>query len=293
LTEVLLCFYDKNNILTKHTFYNYTWFNYGTWKADLLLTGENNNVYHGPAVYTNYYNGVTLAEKLGIKKVYFLNYDYVLKNPTFIDDISLILNQKKAYVGVKEEQEGETVITYFLATDPKFYLNHFPQIQNAQEYDSLMIEWDSESNGLENLTYCTFQKSKNQIYWENQETFINLIENNFDHKNYSRVEYFSILTVKNHPEQFAVFLSVANLIDNRDIEIAVYEDDKMLFDETVKVTHKLSWFRQVVFNPEKTYKVYYSAFDRYNQNLVETKKIIINKEYFENQLPKNGFLTLL
>ena len=287
------CVYDKNNILTKHTFYNYTWFNYGTWKADLLLTGENNNVYHGPAVYTNYYNGVTLAEKLGIKKVYFLNYDYVLKNPTFIDDISLILNQKKAYVGVKEEQEGETVITYFLATDPKFYLNHFPQIQNAQEYDSLMIEWDSESNGLENLTYCTFQKSKNQIYWENQETFINLIENNFDHKNYSRVEYFSILTVKDHPEQFAVFLSVANLIDNRDIEIAVYEDDKMLFDETVKVTHKLSWFRQVVFNPEKTYKVYYSAFDRYNQNLVETKKIIINKEYFENQLPKNGFLTLL
>ena len=287
------CVYDKNNILTKHTFYNYTWFNYGTWKADLLLTGENNNVYHGPAVYTNYYNGVTLAEKLGIKKVYLLNYDYVLKNPTFIDDISLILNQKKAYVGVKEEQEGETVITYFLATDPKFYLNHFPQIQNAQEYDSLMVEWESESNGLENLTYCTFQKSKNQIYWENQEIFVNLIENNFEHKNYSRVEYFSLLTVKDYPDQFAIFLSVANSIDNRDIEIAVYEDDKMLFDETVKVTHKLSWFRQVTFDPEKTYKVYYMAFDRYNQELIEEKKIIVNKEYFENQLPKNGFLTLL
>ena len=287
------CVYDKNNILTKHTFYNYTWFDYGTWKADLLLTGENNNVYHGPAVYTNYYNGVALAEKLGIKKVYLLNYDYVLKNPTFIDDISLILNQKKAYVGVKEEQEGETVITYFLATDPKFYLNHFPQIQNAQEYDSLMVEWESESNGLENLTYCTFQQSKNQIHWENQKTFVNLIENNFEHKNYSRVEYFSLLVVKDHPEQFAVFLSVANSIDNRDIEIAVYEDDKMLFDETVKVTHKLSWFRQVTFDPEKTYKVYYMAFDRYNQELIEEKKIIVNKEYFENQLPKNGFLTLL
>ena len=287
------CVYDKNNILTKHTFYNYTWFDYGTWKADLLLTGENNNVYHGPAVYTNYYNGVALAEKLGIKKVYLLNYDYVLKNLTFIDDISLILNQKKAYVGVKEEQEGETVITYFLATDPKFYLNHFPQIQNAQEYDSLMVEWESESNGLENLTYYTFQQSKNQIHWENQKTFVNLIENNFEHKNYSRVEYFSLLVVKDHPEQFAVFLSVANSIDNRDIEIAVYEDDKMLFDETVKVTHKLSWFRQVTFDPEKTYKVYYMAFDRYNQELIEEKKIIVNKEYFENQLPKNGFLTLL
>jgi glycosyltransferase involved in cell wall biosynthesis len=287
------CVYDKNNLLTKHTFYNYTWFDYGTWKVGLWLTGENNNVYHGPSVYTNYYNGAALAEKLGIKKIYFLNYDYHLKNTSYIDDVSLILNQKKAYAGIKEEQEGETVITYFLASDPKFYLNHFPQIQSAQEYDSLMDEWGSESNGLENLTYCIFQKSKNQIYWEKQDAFFKLIEDNFEHKDYSRVEYFSIISVKDNPEQFAVFLNVSNSTDNRDIEIAVYEDDNMLFDETVKVTHKISWFRQVTFNPEKTYKVYYAAFDRYNQALVEEKKIIIDKEYFENQLPKNGYLTLL
>ncbi len=286
------CVYDKNNLLTKHTFYNYTWFDYDTWKVGLWLTGENNNVYHGPSVYTNYYNGAALAEKLGIKKVYFLNYDYVLKDSTFIDNISLILNQKKAYVGIKEEQEGETVITYFLATEPNFYLNHFPLVQTSKEYDNLMVKWNSESNGLENLTYCALQKSKNQIYWEKQETFSNLIENNFKHKNYSRVEYFSVLSVKDYSNQFAVFLSVANSTDNRDIEIAVYEDDKMLFDETVKVTHKLSWFRQVTFNPEKIYKIYYMAFDRYNQALVEEKKIIIDKEYFENQLPKNGVLTL-
>ena len=286
------CVYDKNNLLTKHTFYNYTWFDYNTWKVGLWLTGENNNVYHGPSVYTNYYNRAALAKNLGIKKIYFLNYDYVLKNSTFIDDVSLILNQKKAYVGIKEEQEGETVITYFLATEPKFYLNHFPLVQTPKEYDDLMVGWRSESNGLENLTYCALQKSKNQIYWEKQETFSDLIENNFEHKDYSRVEYFSVLPVKDHPEQFAVFLNIANSVDSRDIEIAVYEDDKMLFDETVKVTHKLSWFRQVTFNPEKTYKVYYMAFDRYNQALVEEKKIIIDKEYFENQLSKNGVLTL-
>jgi hypothetical protein len=35
------------------------------------------------------------------------------------------------------------------------------------------------------------------------------------------------------------------------------------------------------------------AFDRYNQNLVESKQIIIDKQYFENQLPKNGLLTLI
>jgi hypothetical protein len=286
------CIYDKNNLLTKHTFYQYTWFDFNSWRVDLMLTGENNDVYHGPSVYTNYYNGAALAKDLGIKKLYFLNYDYHLKNTSYIDNISLILNNKKAYVGLREEQEGNTIITYFLAAEPKFYLDHFPLVKTAKEYDNLMIKWGSESNGLENLTYHTFNQDKDKTYWEDKLNFTKLIEENFEHKDYSRVEYFSVLPVKDHPEQFAIFLSVANSVDSRDIEIAVYEDDKMLFDETVKVTHKLSWFRQVTFNPEKTYKVYYMAFDRYNQALVEEKKIIIDKEYFENQLSKNGVLTL-
>ena len=287
------CIYDKNNLLTKHTFYQYTWFDFDSWKVDLMLTGEDNDVYHGPSVYTNYYNAASLAKDLGIKKLYFLNYDYHLKNASYIDNISLILNNKKAYVGLREEQEGNTIITYFLASEPKFYLDHFPLVQTSKEYDDLMIKWGSESNGLENLTYHTFNQDKDKIYWEDKLNFTKLIDENFEHKDYSRVEYFSVLPVKDHPEQFAVFLSIANSTDNRDIEIAVYEDDKMLFDETVKVTHRLSWFRQVTFDPKKTYKVYYMAFDRYNQALVEEKKIIIDKEYFENQLSKNGVLTLL
>jgi glycosyltransferase involved in cell wall biosynthesis len=55
------CIYDNNNLLTKHTFYSYTWFDYSSWRVDLMLSGENNDVYHGPAVYTNYYNAAALA----------------------------------------------------------------------------------------------------------------------------------------------------------------------------------------------------------------------------------------
>jgi hypothetical protein len=156
-----------------------------------------------------------------------------------------------------------------------------------------MVEWDSESNGLENLTYHTFNQDKDKIYWEDKLNFTELIENNFEHKDYSRVEYFSILPIKDYPEQFAVFLSIANSTDNRDIQITVYEDSRILFDETVKVTHRLSWFRQVLFNPDKTYKIHYKAFDRYNQDLIEQKEITVDEHYFKNQLPKNGYLTLL
>lgn len=286
------CIYDNNNLLTKHTFYQYTWFDYEGWKVDLMLTGENNDVYHGPSVYTNYYNAASLSKDLGIKKLYFLNYDYYLSNPKFLDDISLILNQKKSYVGLRKEQEGNTVITYFLASEPNFYLEHFPLIKNANEYDDLMIKWGSKSNGLENLTYHTLYQDKDQVYWEDESNFIKLIDANFEHKDFSRVEYFSVLPIKEHQNQFAVFLSISNSTDSRDIEIIVYEDDLILFNEVIKVLGKVSWFRQVMFNPEKTYKIYYTAFDSCDQSIVEDKKIIIDKEYFQNQLPKNGLLTL-
>ena len=287
------CIYDKNNILTNHTFYGYTWFDYGSWKVDLLLAGENNDIYHGPAVYTNYYNAATLAERLGIKKIYFLNYDYYLKNTEFLNNISRILNSKKAYFGIKEELEGSTVITFFLATNPKFYLDHMPLIKTRQEYDQLMLKWDSKSNGLENLTYCAFTKSKDQIHWEEETTFINLIADNFEHKDFSRVEYFSVIQVKDHPEQFAVFLNVSNLTDSRDIIIDVYEDEERLLTETIQIKYKVSWFRQVVFNPEKTYRVHYHSYDRHTKALVESKEVVVDSIYFDNQLVKNGFLTLL
>ena len=59
--------------------------------AFVNLRGEGNDVYHGPTCYTNYYNGASLAMKLGIEKVYFLNYDYIIKNDAYLDNVSSIL----------------------------------------------------------------------------------------------------------------------------------------------------------------------------------------------------------
>jgi hypothetical protein len=285
--------YDKNNILTKHTFYDYTWFDYGSWRVDLILTGEDNDIYHGPSVYTNYYNAASLAHNLGIKKLYYLNYDYILKDTSYIDYVSSILDYKKSYVGVKSEKEGDTVITYFLATNPEFYLNNFPLIHNAEQYDQLMYDWDSESNGLENLTYHNLQRSKEKVYWESEEKFLSLIKEHFTHKDFSRVEYFSVVEVKDHPEQFAIFLSIANSTDNRNIKIQILEDDKVLSEDVLEIVSKVSWFIQIFHNIEKTYTIKYESYDRSTGNLIEEKQIVVDKKYIEQQLPLNGYLTLL
>ena len=118
------CVYDKNNILTKHTFYSQSRYSEDNFFAFVNLRGEGNDVYHGPTCYTNYYNGVALANGLGMKKVYLLNYDYVLKNDAYLDNVSSTLDTKSAYFGdMPNNQEGHCVTTFFMGIKPNFYLD--------------------------------------------------------------------------------------------------------------------------------------------------------------------------
>ena len=98
------------------------------------MRGEDNDVYHGPTCYTNYYNGASLAHRLGFEKIYFLNYDYVIKNDAYLDNISSILNTKSAYFGdMPNNPEGHSVTTFFMAVRPNFYLNSTEPINCAAD----------------------------------------------------------------------------------------------------------------------------------------------------------------
>ena len=110
------------------------------------LRGEGNNRYHGPTVYTNYYNGAALANKLGFNKMYCVNYDYHLKDTTLINNISNILNSKDAYFGNYNANEGPCLYTFFLGANPKFLIDTLPLLENDKQYDSLMTKYGAESN---------------------------------------------------------------------------------------------------------------------------------------------------
>ena len=48
---------DNNNILTKHSFYCNYFHDYPEYHIHVNLRGNDNDVYHGPSCYSNYYNG--------------------------------------------------------------------------------------------------------------------------------------------------------------------------------------------------------------------------------------------
>ena len=274
------CVVDKNNVLTKHTFYSNFYWSSNQYNVNLNLKGENNDVYHGPAVYTNYYNGAALATQLEFKKAYFLNYDYILKDVDGIKNISQILNKNNFYFGKHHPSEGDALYTYFFACKPYSLNSHLNPVSTGKEYDQLSEFYGAESNGLENLFYHIF-KNSGAVYREEEGVFEARSKEIFDHKDFSRVEYFTILPT-NVPNHFVPYFYISNSKDSRTIFYRVYKNSELIIDRILNVDQKLSFWDLIRFDDE--YKIEFKIQDEYTS---ETKEFIIDKEYFNN-LSNNG-----
>ena len=282
------CIFDKNNLLTKHDFYYHCWVDYGHFKVNTILQGEDNDIYHGPAVYTNYYNAASLAKNLGIKKLYFTNYDYILSNPEFINDISIKLNKKKAFVDEREYPEGIVSSTFFMGIQTDLFFNTHEFISTSQEYDNLKNKVGSLSNGYENIFHFTLQPFKNQIHIETAENWDKLIQENFKHNNFSRVEYTTVLPT-NVDNCFAIFYQNSNEVDSRILIVDAFENNQEVFTETININNKFAWYRLYQFGGQEV-TVNFSFYDSHDNKFLTKKTIIINQDYIDNKIQSNGFL---
>jgi glycosyltransferase involved in cell wall biosynthesis len=276
---------DNHNILTKHTYYTNSTLTNDLMKASINLTGEDNDVYHGPTCYTNYYNGCVLAEGLGIKKVYFLNYDYILNDESYINKISSILNSKDAFFGKDHAAEGKQITTWFLGIRPKLFLD-LPKIDNSQQYDNLMHMWGSESNGLENILYHGFKNTPN-IYWEEEEKFQEECVKTFTHKDYSQVEYFTILP-SDIPNHFVPFVQISNSNDSRLLKYTLEKNGKIVNRDEFEIIGKFHVYDIVKFSKDDIFKVTWDTYDLNTKIQLYSKVVIIDENYKDNQISKNG-----
>jgi len=282
------CVYDKNNLLTKHDFYYHCWVDYGHFKVNTILQGEDNDVYHGPAVYTNYYNAASLAQNLGFKKLYFVNYDYILTNPEFIDNISFKLNKNKAFVDERRYSEGEVSSTFFMGIHTDLFFKTHELVSTAKEYDNLKHKVGSLSNGYENIFYFALQPYRNQIHIESAENWDKLISENFKHNNFSRIEYTTVLptNVENH---YAIYYQNSNEVDSRILNISAVENGEEIFSENVNITHKFAWYRLHHFEGQETI-ITFKFYDAHDNKFLSEKTIVVNQDYVDNKLHINGLL---
>ena len=279
-------FYEKNNLLTKHTFYSGYWMYHDQYNTHVNLKGEDNDRYHGPACYTSFYNPATFAKGLGIKKLYYINFDYILKDSSYIDYISKKLNTHDTFFGEYEAQEGKCYYTYFFAAKPEAILRHCNFIETENQYNSLMDKYGAESNGIENLYYHIFKNNINN-YIEPKEKFESDAKKYFEFEDYSMVEYYTILPtdVDNH---FCPWVTISNAKESKNIYYTVEKNGEIIIDRLLEVRGKFSFWDLVKYDLDDNIIVTFDVKDTNTGESVKYHKFNLNKDYFLNTMPNNG-----
>ena len=284
--EVDYVFYEKNNLLTKHTFYSGYWLYHNEYDTYVNLKGEDNDRYHGPACYTSFYNPATFAKGLGIKKLHYINFDYILKDSSYIDYISKKLNNHDTFFGEFNAQEGKCYYTYFFSAKPEAILNNCKFIETEDQYNNLMDEHGSESNGIENLYYHIFKNNKGN-YIEPRDKFEADAEKYFEFEDYSMVEYYTILPtdVDNH---FCPWVTISNAKESKLINYTVIKNNQLIIDRKLEVRGKYSFWDLIKYNLTDKFKVKFEVNDLNTGNHIVTHEFNLDKDYFLNVMPNNG-----
>lgn len=266
--------YDKNNILTKHDFYSTAWWDNAEYRVDLNLKTSGNDTYHGPAVYSNYYNAICLAKGLARKKVICLNFDFVIDKADFINEIARASAGEKGYFCKTKDQEGEILKTVFHVIDSEFFLENFPLIKNDKDYLSWQKRIDSPSNGLENMYFNNLKKHLHSLHLVEMGEYEKRCFGCSKDSN-SQVEYFSILPVKNKENFVAAFFNFPNEKDNRFLELTYKQNQ---FCKKIETKTSLAHF--IEYKSGESFKILVKIYNvDKNGELLSQKEIEFNEEY--------------
>jgi glycosyltransferase involved in cell wall biosynthesis len=273
---------DKNNILVKHDFYSQSWYNTSEYYSLVYIKKEGNDIYHGPAVYTNYYNGINLAHRLGFETSYCHNFDMILK-PEVYERFKQLKGGKCGVFNLNKALEGQTLRTVFHVIGTETFLNNFPLIRDGEKYNMWQKRVGSESNGLENIYYHQLSAgNNNHLVLLSDEEYYKLFEGSTIDV-CSCVEYSTVLAVKDQPGNFAIWLSTQNKEDDRCFRI---RSGGNLID-AVDIKGVTQYYK-VLSKPIADVEIEFETYDL-SAKSISSKKIKIGPNY---NFEENGYIEL-
>lgn len=282
--------YDSNNPIIKHNYYCKYWYNSNLFNFDLNLKTDNNDNYHGLAVWINYQNGIRKSKELGYKYSVCLNYDIVIDKSDLnvVDKIVNNLNDtsSKGYFLYEIKGEGDTLKTVFFVIDNDYFLEQFERIDTPEQYHASVSKYGSPSNGLENYVYNVLKhdiRSVTLATTTEEKLFPNSSINAF-----SRIEYFSVVP-NSDMSSFYIWKSSSNIVDNKSVVVKVFEDKKIILKIGYIQLMNCVMYHEIKYNPESNYEV---LLEEYNSEgvSIDVRRIQFNDI---NELIPSGKFTLI
>jgi glycosyltransferase involved in cell wall biosynthesis len=273
------CVFDKKNILTKHDFYSYHWFNNDEFHCTFNIN-QNKKLYHGAAVYTNYHNGVSLANKLGYEKVICLNFDYLLKDENCLERLFLKMQDAKGYFIKDSFADGDVLRTAFFVIDSNFFCNRFARVTSAEQY--MALKGDLEFSGsLERIYHHILKDDLNQFSLVSPSDFYDLDLAGCECDIMSEIELAGLLPVEGKSNQICFFYRSVSKKNDKKLVIVCPEG------RTEKEISGPLCFFKLIDSSRLPICVEFWTEDREQKRSVH-EKILVDETYIKNTITENG-----
>lgn len=281
--------FDKKNIKVRHDFYKYFFFEDTNFKIKLNIDNFDNDIYHGPAVLNNYINGASYLKNAGNEFGHFINYDYIISEK----DLSVfrkieekVKNEnKKGFFILRNNLEGPGLQTVYFYINLEYFCNRFDLIKNPEQYQKIVSDCTSESNGLENLFYNFLRTDLDEFVLEVQKTEIDLFPNskiNF----FSQADYFSIISDEVDEKSCYVFIRNADLQQEKHYDLLFKKDNEIFFNEKITINQNAMFLYKFTFE-KGVYE--FNKSEETIQNRIEESKIIVTDI---EQIKKSGSIEI-
>lgn len=238
--------FDAYNPLTHHSYYTRFYRHTNEYHVDVNINGLKHSN-QSLTVLVNLFTATKFAKDLGYKRFFYTTYDVILNEldaPTIEASFENVSNSNTAYLGSLKTPFGRGIQTNGMTFDVDFFLNLFDDVRTSDEYNRICHNIGAQNFLEDYLVKKVNTRINDVVLIDNpQETL--LVNSGLGVA--SNSEYYSIVPIEKHPNQYMFYFYTYN-VDDRKVQVTMKEDDGEFYNGSFQISKSREFRKDFIYS---------------------------------------------
>jgi glycosyltransferase involved in cell wall biosynthesis len=238
--------FDAYNPLTHHSYYTRFYRHTNEYHVDVNINGLKHSN-QSLTVLVNLFTATKFAKDLGYKRFFYTTYDVILNEldaPTIEASFQSVEQSNTAYLGSLKTPFGRGIQTNGMTFDVDFFLNLFDDVRTSDDYNRVCYNIGAQ-NFLEDYLVKKINTRINDVVLIDNPQETLLVNSGLGVA--SNSEYYSIVPIDKHPNQYMFYFYTYN-VDDRKVQVTMKEDGGEFYNGSFQISKSREFRKQFTYN---------------------------------------------
>lgn len=238
--------FDAYNPLTHHSYYTRFYRHTNEYHVDVNINGLKHSN-QSLTVLVNLFTATKFAKDLGYKRFFYTTYDVILNEldaPTIEASFQSVEQSNTAYLGSLKTPFGKGIQTNGMTFDVDFFLNLFDDVRTSDDYNRVCYNIGAQ-NFLEDYLVKKINTRINDVVLIDNPQETLLVNSGLGVA--SNSEYYSIVPIDKHPNQYMFYFYTYN-VDDRKVQVTMKEDGGEFYNGSFQINKSREFRKEFTYN---------------------------------------------